>query len=201
MNKTPTKPTTLTRFLRATTTPPTFNKLVAAKLSAIPLAALLIACGSGGGDESGSDTDPGSSGGGNKPAAVAKLNQPAKDGKFQFTVTKMDCSKKSLGKAPVSQKAQGKFCLVNVTVKNIGDEAQLFDSSSQKALDAKGTTYDADGAAGIYLPDAGEAFLNNINPGNQVRGTIVFDVPAAVQVTTLELHDSPFSGGVKVSVG
>lgn len=196
MNKTPTRESVWSRFLRATVTPPSFNKMVVAKLAAIPVAAILIACGSGGGD----DTTNANTGDGDKPAATAKLNQPAKDGKFQFTVTKMDCSKTSIGKSPLSQKAQGKFCLASVTVKNIGNEAQLFDSSSQKALDAQGTTYDADGGAAVYLPDAGEAFLNNINPGNQVKGTLVFDVPKDVKVTTLELHDSPFSGGVKINV-
>lgn len=160
-------------------------------------ALVALAC-SGGGGESGGSANPDTA---DEPPAATRMNQPAKDGKFQFTVTKMDCSKTSIGRSPLTQKAQGKFCLVNVTVKNIGDEAQLFDASSQKALDAQGTTYDADGGAGIYLPDGGEAFLNNINPGNQVKGTLVFDVPPTVKVTSLELHDSPFSDGVTVSVG
>ncbi len=41
-------------------------------------------------------------------------------------------------------------------------------------------------------------FLNEINPGNQVNGIIVFDVPKDVQPTRIELHDSLFSGGVTV---
>jgi hypothetical protein len=45
-----------------------------------------------------------------------------------------------------------------------------------------------------------QTFLNNINPGNEVTGTLVFDVPAGVELAALELHDSLFSGGVKVAL-
>jgi hypothetical protein len=34
-----------------------------------------------------------------------------------------------------------------------------------------------------------------------VDGLLVFDVPAETQLTKLELHDSPFSGGVTVNLG
>lgn len=170
------------------------------------LAAGALACGSGGGNDKASP----SGGGGTqqqdaagKPAAgkQAGIGDPARDGKFEFAVSKMDCSKTKVGDQYVNTKAQGKFCLVTLTVRNIGDEAQLFDSSSQKALDAKGTVYDADGAAAMYVNKDAETFLNNINPGNQVKGVIPFDVPKNVTVTTLELHDSSFSDGVKVKVG
>lgn len=46
-----------------------------------------------------------------------------------------------------------------------------------------------------------DTLLNDINPGNQVTGVVVFDIPKNVKLTRLELHDSPFSGGVPVSLG
>ena len=45
-----------------------------------------------------------------------------------------------------------------------------------------------------------KTFLEDINPGNSVVGTVVFDVPKGTKVTELELHDSAFSGGVKVAL-
>jgi len=162
-----------------------------------------IACGGGGNDKAGSQPAQQQAGRATEPAAgkTPGIGDPVRDGKFEFTVSKMDCSKKKVGDQYLSTTAQGKFCLVTVTVKNIGDEAQLLDSSSQKALDAKGTTYDADGTAAMYVNKNAETFLNNINPGNQVKGVIPFDVPKSVTVTALELHDSSFSEGVTVKVG
>jgi hypothetical protein len=42
--------------------------------------------------------------------------------------------------------------------------------------------------------------FNTINPGNAVTGKVVFDIPKGAKLTTLELHDSAFSGGVTVTL-
>jgi hypothetical protein len=133
-------------------------------------------------------------------AAGPGLGDKVRDGKFEFTVTKMDCSKSNVGGEYLNKKAQGKFCQISLTVKNIGDEAQTFSGSSQKALDAKGTEYSNDGEAELYANRDNSTFLNEINPGNQTKGNLIFDVSKATKLTSLELHDSPFSGGVKVSL-
>ena len=51
----------------------------------------------------------------------------------------------------------------------------------------------------MYLKDS-KSFREDINPGNTVNGTSVFDIPKTSQITQLQLHDSMFSGGVKVRV-
>lgn len=132
--------------------------------------------------------------------ATPGIGDKVRDGKFEFVVTKIDCSKSKVGSEYLNKKAQGKFCLINVTVKNIGKEAQLFHGSSQKAMDAKGTEFSNDGAAELYANDDNATFLNEINPGNSAKGRLIFDVPKSVKLSTLELHDSPFSGGVEVSL-
>jgi hypothetical protein len=134
------------------------------------------------------------------PAGAVRLNQPARDGQFEFTVTKVECGIAEVGGEYLNKKAQGQFCLVHVTVKNIGNEARTFNDSSQHAYNAAGQKYDADGAAGIYLDSDSHAFLEDINPGNSVNGIVVFDIPKDAKIVKLELHDSSFSGGVVVNV-
>ena len=135
-----------------------------------------------------------------KPA-MAKLNEVARDGKFEFTVASVECGKASVGTNEyLTKQAQGQFCLVNVTAKNIGSEAQTFDSSSQYLYDAANSKFSADGTASLYANPQGSTFLNQINPGNSVSGILVFDVPKDKTPVTAELHDSPFSGGVKVTL-
>lgn len=140
-----------------------------------------------------------------KPAEPAEktragIGDPVRDGKFEFVVTGVDCSRTTIGSDLLNTKAQGKFCLVSVSVKNIGDEAQTFTGSNQKAYDVKGAEFENDGAAEIYANDNAETFLNDINPGNKVTGKIVFDVPKGTVLTEIELHDSFWSGGVKVTL-
>ena len=135
-----------------------------------------------------------------KNAVDAGLNQPARDGKLEFTVTTVKCGATSVGSDLLSEKAQGQYCLVDVTVKNIGDVPQMFDGSSQKAFDAKGAEYSHDGVAEMYANEGNATSLETINPGNQVKGRLVFDVPENTALTEVMLHDSPFSGGVRVNL-
>ncbi|GIF48213.1 uncharacterized protein DUF4352 [Asanoa ferruginea] len=161
-----------------------------------------LGCGAGSTDEgtaSGADTAAGAAKGEDKPK-TAKIGEPARDGKFEFTVKASKCGVKKVGTSLLGAEAQGQFCLVTVNVKNIGKESQMFDGSSQKAYAANGTEYSADSEAALYANKNADTFLNDINPGNQVTGVVVFDIPKNVKVSKLELHDSPFSGGVTVSL-
>jgi len=165
-----------------------------------------LGCGAGGGDSNGSGSGSGSgsgdSGGDNKPAAqVAKVGQAVRDGKFEFTVQQVKCGVNKVGSGFLEEKAQGQFCLVTVKVKNIGKEAQHFSDSNQKAYGADGAEFSADSGAGISANENAEALFNQINPGNEVTGVIVFDIPKDAKLAKLELHDSAFSGGVTVQVG
>ncbi len=63
-----------------------------------------------------------------------------------------------------------------MTVRNIGDREQSFTTSAQKMVDAQGRQYSVDDMATFTL-DQGVPF-EQINPGNSVDATIVFDVPA-----------------------
>jgi hypothetical protein len=135
-----------------------------------------------------------------KTSRLPGFGDPVRDGKFEFVVSGMDCSKTTLGNEYLHSKAQGRFCVMSVSVKNIGDEPQTFSGTTQKAFDVAGAQFENDGEAEFYANDDNQTFLNTINPGNKVRGKIVFDVPRAAVLTTLELHDSFFSNGVKVAL-
>ncbi|MEU8055226.1 DUF4352 domain-containing protein [Microbispora bryophytorum] len=135
-----------------------------------------------------------------KKPQVPGLGDVVKDGKFAFKVTKVEKGLPQVGEGFTVSKAQGQYVLIHLTVKNIGDEAQMFSDSAQKLIDAKGRTFDADsGAAALGLTDS-NAFLNNINPGNAVNGILLFDVPKDIKLKAVELHDSIFSDGVTVSL-
>jgi hypothetical protein len=142
-----------------------------------------------------SDLDANSSG---KNAVAGQMNKAATDGKFAFTVTDMQCGVDSVGPAGFGEKAQGEFCLVSVKVKNVGKSAEVFNDFTQKAYDAKGTEFSPDSGAGTYANSDTSTFLESINPGNQVKGKLVFDVPAGTKLQSVILHESQFTAGVKV---
>lgn len=135
-------------------------------------------------------------------ASVAKnpgIGDKVRDGKFEFTVVETSDGGTSIGPKGFATKAQGRFLLVRVDVTNIGDEPQYFFGDNQSLFDAEGRKFAADTTAAIYLEDS-SSFIEEINPGNTVEGTVVFDLPKGVDPVRIELHDSAFSGGVTVDL-
>jgi hypothetical protein len=129
----------------------------------------------------------------------AGIGQPAADGDFSFVVSGVDCSLTEIGNQYLGTKAQGQFCIVSLAVTNIGDSAQSFFGDNTKLYNADGQEFSADTEAAIYLEDSASLF-EEINPGNSLNSKVVFDVPAGTTPTSIELHDSAFSGGVTVSL-
>lgn len=130
------------------------------------------------------------------------IGQPAADGQFTFTVNNVKCGVKKVGPDMLEEKAQGQFCLVTMDVKNTGDSAQTFDASSQSGTTDTGVQVEADSAASIMANTDSQSFLEQINPGNTLKGVVVvYDIAPDQTLKTLILHDSPFSGGVTVNVG
>jgi uncharacterized protein DUF4352 len=143
----------------------------------------------------------GSSHGGQAGSGQAGVGTPVRDGKFQFTITKITHAK-SVGDTAdgLGDTAQGRYTILHIIVKNISSQSQTLDDSSQYLYDASGRKYDASSSVDIDLNNDGNVFLNNINPGNTVRGLITFDMPAGVKAVKAELHDSMFSDGVTVNL-
>jgi hypothetical protein len=131
----------------------------------------------------------------------AQLNQPARDGKLQFTVNGVSCGKATEGDGSLTTTAQGQFCEVSLTVRNVGNDARVFTGAFQEAKDARGNTYRDDAEAESYVNSSDQTFFQQINPGNEVKGLLIFDIPKDGRIVSVELHDSPLSAGVIVSIG
>lgn len=110
---------------------------------------------------------------------VAKIGQPLEVGDVTFTVYGTSTAK-SVGPEGLAHNAQGTFLIIDVGVKNGAKEALTIDSSFFK-LKAGGAEYEADVTADTFVNEVGGSFfLKKINPGNEGKGKIVFDVPADV---------------------
>jgi uncharacterized protein DUF4352 len=134
---------------------------------------------------------------GEDPVA-GRMNTPIADGTFEFTVTGARCALEKVGSGQLSQQAQGQYCLVDLSVKNVGTSAQVFSDIAQTAFDASGNQYSADSGAAIYANKEYSTFVAQVEPGRAVSGKLVFDVPTGTRLESIVLHESLFSGGVKI---
>ena len=166
---------------------------------------VIVVQAAGGGKKDGADANKSSdssSQSSSKAAETGKIGMPIRDGKFEFTVKSLKCGVPSVSdnSGYITKSAQGQYCLVDISVKNIGDKQQLFMENDQKLLNASNVEYSADSTATVYNSNNSDVFVNEINPGNTVEGTIVYDIPKDQTPVTAELHDSSFSNGVKISL-
>ena len=127
------------------------------------------------------------------------IGQPAADGKFNFVVNGIDCNTTEIGDQYFGTTAQGTFCIVDLSISNIGNEPQSFFGDNAKLYNAEKQEFSADTEAAIYLEDSASLY-EEINPGNTLNSKVVFDVPVGTTPTAIELHDSAFSGGVTVNL-
>ncbi|MDH2429375.1 DUF4352 domain-containing protein [Sphaerisporangium sp. TRM90804] len=135
---------------------------------------------------------------GRSPARTAQAGAAARDGRFEFRVTKAE-SVRRVGDRTRGKTARGRFVLVYVEVRNVGDRHQYFAGSYQRLRDAQGRRYEADTPAANHLGDA-DSIYERIEPGDRISAVVPFDTPRDVTRFVLELHDSPTSEGVGVPV-
>jgi hypothetical protein len=132
-------------------------------------------------------------------AAAPGVREPARDGQFEFVVRSVRCGLRRVGPELARQTPQGRFCLVAVSVANVGTEARDFDAGQQRLFGADGRRHSVDAAA--TATNGGVRLLHSlINPGNRIEGTLVYDVPPRTRPARMELHDSPLSRGVTVDL-
>jgi hypothetical protein len=114
-------------------------------------------------------------------------------------VRSVRCGLRRVGPELARQTPQGRFCLVAVSVANVGTEARDFDAGQQRLFGVDGRRHSVDAAA--TAANGGVRLLHSlINPGNRIEGTLAYDVPPRTRPARLELHDSPFSRGVTVDL-
>ncbi|WP_241483025.1 DUF4352 domain-containing protein [Nocardiopsis halophila] len=151
------------------------------------MAAIVSSDSDGGGGSSSDGGDGGNSeGGGSETAAIGDT---VESGAFAFTVTNVETGVTEVSdeSGMLTETPDGQYVVVDVTVENVGDESGIFDSSSQKLIDADGKEYSTDTAA--EMTGGTDSFVNEVNPGNSVEGQLIFDVPEGVELDTLELQD------------
>jgi hypothetical protein len=128
------------------------------------------------------------------------IGQVAKDGKFAFTITSVQCGVTSLGSDDLTKSASpgSSWCLATMTVKAYQSHAQSFFTTNQYAIDKKGRQLSADSDGSFYIAADQNVDGESINPGISITAVVPFQVATGDTISKFILHDSAFSGGVTV---
>lgn len=129
-----------------------------------------------------------------------KLGDTAKNGDLEISVNSVE-NMTSVGPSSLPTNAKDTFVVVDVAVKNNGDESLTIDSNMFK-LKSGSKTFDADSQASMSANQSEDGniensfFLEQVNPDSTTQGKVVFDVSENIANTNdkkLEINSSLFS--------
>lgn len=173
----------------------------------IILIVIAVIAGSGKSDNPSSNTNnPASTASDNKQAetkTVAKLNEPVTDSDLVFTATAVETAT-TLGNQYTKKDAQGTFQIITLKIENKGKETKTVDSSMITLTDSQGRKFDrsieGQTAKGLSQGKV-DLFLQQVQPGLNVTGDIVFDVPDDATGLKLLVKGSYFGKGQEIDLG
>lgn len=134
---------------------------------------------------------------------VAKLNEPVTDSDLVFTATAVDTAT-TLGNQFTKKDAQGMFQIITLKIENKGKETKTVDSSMIALTDSQGRKFDRSiegQTAKGFSQGKVDLFLQQVQPGLNVTGDIVFDVPKDATGLKLLVKGSYFGEGQEIDLG
>lgn len=163
--------------------------LVPALLAVALIAALLVAFGTFSGDD-----DSPSVAAGNRPGASQPgIGQSARDGAITFVVTRFECGPTEVGAGPAKRTADGRYCVLEFTATNSGNQPTSFVSAQQLLLDRQRRRFAPDMAATAAHQGSGtgpgpSGPVRQMNPGARIDTVLIYDVAEGTNPELAELH-------------
>ncbi len=130
---------------------------------------------------------------------------------FEATVRSVDCTKQSMTRKdddPATSwdesdviKAEGKFCVLDFSVKNVGDKTDTYPTFDLQASSPTERMFSRNTGAEWYLNKETDDLDKPIDPGKTVDSFLVYDVPTDSKFAYLQLSDGILSDAtVKVKI-
>lgn len=122
-----------------------------------------------------------------KELKTVSIGEPVRVGDVEYVVNSRNVTDK-VGGDYINKTANGVYLIVNVTVKNLGDDSLSVNNNFFKLL-KDNKEYESDGSAGVYANKDSKFFLSKINPESELTGNVVFDVTKeTAEDTSLKLQ-------------
>lgn len=157
-----------------------FLKVLAAFAGIIVLIVIISTLANGGGDQAPAPGPADQVEQADQPKKSYGIDDPVKSGDVTFTVTDVD-TEQSVSGPLGTEKARGKYVIVDISVKNNGADAFDFFAADVPLVDQKDNNYTSTEDVALAR-SSGTDLLEPINPGSTAKGFIAYDVPESVKV-------------------
>ncbi|NUJ19328.1 DUF4352 domain-containing protein [Bacillus glycinifermentans] len=140
-----------------------------------------------------------------KEESNPKIGDDVKVGDMNYKITGKKTADQ-VGPSALPQKASDKYLVIDITLKNNGNEKVTVDASFFK-LKRGEKTYEADSAASMSANQSEDGnidnsfFLQNLNPDSKISGKVVFDVaPEVANAKDLQLQVQTGAWGTETGI-
>lgn len=132
---------------------------------------------------------------------VVGIGTEVTDRGLTFMVNSFECGPKELGTEENRQMAAGRYCFLDISVRNTGNSPAVFPGEQQFLIDSTERRHVADLRATINhaLPERPQFLTNSqLNPGGEIEGVLVYDVAESAEVVEVEFHTLASAGAPSV---
>jgi hypothetical protein len=134
------------------------------------------------------------------PTPSASVTPGLRDGSLEFNVRAVLCGQDTVGNGVFYRNAVGDYCIVTVTVRNVGDQPVTLGSIAQQATTTDGQQSTVDWAASTAAASGSPAVNQPIPPQGQLETIMAFDVPEDGIMKAVTLHGGENTPGVTVTI-
>lgn len=127
---------------------------------------------------------------------TAKIGDLVDANGMGVTVTSIDAGATVTGDLFTGE-PQGQYVVVGLSVANNGDSGEYFSQSDVKLIDDSGRQHSV-ASESMWMDDAID--IEQINPGNSIEGSMLFDIPTDAVPTTLEVSSGWLSSPALISL-
>jgi hypothetical protein len=133
-------------------------------------------------------------------AAMHFMGEDTAVGKLEVGVHK-DFLAMSVGGDFLKRTPNGEYWEFRVHVKNVDKESRTIDTNMFQLIASDSTSYDADSSATFDANEQSRFFLQKINPGIDVWGIIVFDMPKGLYAQGIDKFVLRTNSGIGFKAG
>ena len=163
------------------------------KIISVFLVLMFISILSGGSNPNNSNNGQNSNGIQNNTKAeqkTGKIDETISVGNFSYKVQKAEQAQ-SVGNQYIKHDAPGVYEVVSLTLRNNDKESRYADSNMFKLMDNQGRSFvvstEATSAYSIANDNQYDLFLKQANPGLEINGVLIFDIPQDASGLKLEV--------------
>jgi hypothetical protein len=130
--------------------------------------------------------------------ALTKLPKTAKAQDFSWTFKKLTCGTTKIGDQYLNSKADGMYCQLDASAKNLTKKSSYLPSSDVLLIDSKGNEYE--NSSGLSLYKSCVFFLDKVSAGNTKTGCMIYDVPKGTKITKIVISGGLFGDDTTIVI-